>query len=311
VLEHKGNFRSEQAQGGLIPDFLGPGLTVLSGPPKVGKTTFAAHLVKSVVHQQSILGKIPKVGAYEVLWIGFDADFNNELAEKFPELLPNIYIQNGFSYLDREKWDELIKAIIARQINFVVIDNLAALAGDLDLDKQHQMSQALYQIEKITLGLGIPVLLLAHASKMSRGRAAHSYLLEGKARTLLRLSGESTNGKRTLEIVGNRSPQKSLNIILKPEVCELVPTREEKKTQAKTSRDRSLAWEEARAIVEKIPFAEMKNDSAMGRWLHVNQLAATPEAGRSKVNRWKKMDILKKAPGGRLTWSESLVGSGV
>ncbi len=311
MLEHKGNFRSKQEHDVLIKELVGPGITLLSGAPKVGKTTLAAHLTQAVVLQEPILGHTPRVGNYEVVWIGFDADFNNELEEKFPRLVPHIFIQPGFSCLEREKWDELTKAIIDRQINFVVIDNLAALAGDLDLDKQHQMSQALAPIEKITLKLGIPVLLLAHASKMSRGRVAHSYLVEGKSRTLLRLSGESVSGKRTLEILGNRSPQRNMNIILKPDVCELVLGREEKKTERSSSRDRSSAKDEAKTIMELIPFAEMKNDSAMGRWLHANQRAATPEAGRSKVGRWKNMNFLKKAPGGQLTWNESVVGSDV
>lgn len=311
MLERKGKIKSKPAQDGLIAPLIGPGLTLLSGAPKVGKTTLAAHLIQSLVLQEPVLGFNPRVGVCEVVWIGYDAEFDDELEEKFPRLEPHIYLLNGFSCKDREKWSEFKHHLLDKQINLVVIDNLASLAGDLDLDKQQQMSQALDEIESITIGLGIPVLLIAHASKMSRGRAAHSYLIEGKARTLLRLSGESAAGKRTLEIVGNRAPQKTLNIILKPEVCEVVLTREEKKTEAKTARDRSLAWEEARAIVERIPFAEMRNDSAMGRWLHANQLVATPEAGRSKVNRWRKLGILNKAPSGRLTWSESLVGSEV
>ena len=307
MLLRRGRKPSSSSKEWPLPGFIGHGITLLSGSPKSGKTTFVGHLVQALIEQREFLSSLPKKMEFRIAWIGYDHDFDEELFEKFPLFEEKLLVSEGWRY-DSKFWDELISEFRDSNINLVVIDHLSSLASGLDVDKQYQMDQALAPVERIVREFDIPVLLIAHASKGSQGRAAHSYYLEAKPRQLIRISGDSINNVRTIKVQGNRMPPQEFKILLTPEKCELkVSPKSSTSEQGEKPSDRTTSRDEAIAVSKVAHSDALASTSALGRFLHQQGLAESPEAGRTKANRWKKMGFLEKVGGGnQIRWAETL-----
>lgn len=307
MLLRRGVTPSSSGKQWSLPGFVGPGITLLSGGPKSGKTTFAGHLVQALIEQKEFLGSTPDTKEFRIAWLGYDHDFDGELFEKFPGLKEKLFVAEGEGF-NSHRWSELICQLRLERINLLVIDHLASLASGLDLDKQEQTNQVFAPIDQMIDALGIPVLLIAHASKTSQGRAAHSYFLEAKPRQLIRITGESKKNFRAVKVQGNRMPPKELTVLLTPEKCELkVSPKSSTSEQGDKPSDRATSRDEAIAVSKVAHSDALASTSALGRFLHQQGLAESPEAGRTKANRWKKMGFLEKVGGGnQIRWAETL-----
>ena len=265
----------------LIPGLVCDSLTLISGQPKSGKTSLAAHIVRSLTVKNPILGRTPSNKPLTIGWMGFDAKWDRDMSLRLPDLENHYYLIQGANYRKKEEWDELGPKLRDQfGINFLVIDHLYGFGAGANLDKQVEIQEALGILENLINNYGITVLLLTQAGRSGDGRAAHSVASEGFARWLVRIKG--TGKYRTLEMLGNNAPTETLKVVLNPSELSIV-----EKTQKETSLKKSQGDEPdvARLILEKAPENVLKTAKALGGWLATQDIGIhTVESGRSKVN---------------------------
>jgi hypothetical protein len=63
----------------LIDGLLSPFITALSGQPKVGKSTLATQMAKSIINREPLLDRGINSDKSRVCWMGYDAGWTNEL----------------------------------------------------------------------------------------------------------------------------------------------------------------------------------------------------------------------------------------
>jgi len=103
------------------------------------------------------------------------------------------------------------------------------------------------------------------------------------------------------------APQE-FKILLTPEKCELTASSKATRNEfGEKMAERATSRNEAMAVSKVAPPSALESTSALGRFLHQQALAESPEAGRTKANRWKKMGFLEKVGGGnQIRWAEIL-----
>ena len=279
----------------LIPGLIGNEITLISGEPKTGKSLLAGHLVNSLITQQPILERVPKSGIYKVAWMGFDSNWDGELQTRFPLILENLYFHNPIIHEDKEGWESYFQLLVSSGINLFVLDHLYGLAYDLDLDRSHFMEAALKPLNFICNQLKIPALLIAHANKSGGGRAAHSILLEAKARHFIRIKGNVTGSKRDLILAGNHEAGTSMKINLTPEVCEIISGSGINKSETRRSERSGVMIEIAKKLLLEAPLNARRNVTAAGVWAKLEGYAGTEESGRTLINRMIDGRLLARA----------------
>ena len=285
---------SETQEDWLIPGLLGSSLTLLSGEPKIGKSLFAAHMVKALLNEEQFLGSVPNPAQHKIAWVGFDSNWVKELKERIPKNMGNLYIHPPINYRENEKWTELSNSLESEEISLLVVDHLYGLSDGLDLNNHNEVDIAMRPIMEIVNKKSIPVLLIAHAGKGGYGRAAHSIAIESKARHLLRLTGISRKTK-SLVIKGNRIGEESFKINLCIDSCELIES-----TATKTRERTGVNIEYAQKLLHQAPPDALSNKSAAGRWFHQVGISGTDEAGRQLVSRLVRGGLLVLPAGSNL-----------
>lgn len=204
----------------LIPGVLCDSLTLISGEPKMGKTLFAANLVRSLINQTEVLNQQPRQGNYRVAWMGFDMGWQQEFTNKFNDISDYVWFCPSINCKSLELWEQLQRDSRMIDINLLVIDHLHGLAPAVDLNYSHFVDEAFLPIQEFFNATGIPILLLHHGNKSGSGRAANSALIEAKARLLGRIS--SSRGKhKTIEFIGNQIETFKVSVLIKPEGIEI------------------------------------------------------------------------------------------
>jgi len=276
----------------LIPGTLCDSLTVISGEPKMGKTLFAANLVRSLINQTEVLNQQPRKGNFRVAWMGFDMGWQQEFTNTFSDISDYVWFCPSINCKSLELWEQLQRDSQMIDINLLVIDHLHGLAPAVDLNYSHIVDEVFLPIQKFFEATSIPILLLHHGNKSGSGRAANSALIEAKARLLVRIT--SSRGKnRTVEFVGNQIETMKKSVLIKPEGLEVSEDRkaEKKKTDRE---DEGVLITQTKVFLEESPFIVRKSARAAGKWLFAKGFSGTAGAGRTKINNMLAADLLRR-----------------
>ena len=288
----------EEPHEWLIPGILGSAITLISGEPKTGKTLLAGYIVNALISQESILGRTPKPGKFNVAWMGYDTLWASELQNRFPAIQKSLYFSDApLRFNDLHGWQNLENDLYIRDIKLLVVDNLYGFAGELDLDESHLMQQALRPLVKIHTDCKIPILLLHHANKMGGGRAAHSILLEAQVRHFVRITGNIKTFNRELMLAGNYDAGSSVKILLSPQECRL---REVSSESQKEKRERTRNGEmldKARAFHQFAPPVARQSALQAGYWMATQGYSSTNAGGRALINKMLRGGLLIRAGG--------------
>ena len=282
-----------------IEGILCPYITILSGQPKVGKTSFARLATKSIITGGSFLTRDIKLEKPKVGWMGFDSGWVGEIQKYTKEInSESLLLQNPMRSLDLKDWRELGKKLTDNGVGYFVVDHLYGIAGDLDLNSSHEAHRVMNCFQTLLEEYEIPSLLLAQATKNQRGggQMAHSNLFKGSARVLLELSGTSRNGYRTLTINGNEVASESLKIILTPDNIEL--RSDSAKKEDGQVRDFAENLRKANVFLASATPEDLKTQATAGRWFAAVGYSVNDDSGRKMVKRFELKGLLELTPDG-------------
>lgn len=275
------NWFESESEEWVLPGLLCDSLTLISGEPKSGKTSLACHIVRALIENSEILGRLPNRPNSTVAWMGFDFQWDRELKDRLPDIYERIYFAEPLHWSKASEWNELMHTLRENGVSLLVIDHLYGLGAGEELDKQYQVQQVLSPINALCRQFGISVLLLTQASRTGTGRAAHSVAIEGMARWLIRIKG-TTSKTRTLETVGNNAPTENIKIKLNPKEIFLVSSKDSEAPEKK--RDNGLLPNRARFILRNAPSEVRYSPTKMGDWLASQGMGIkSSKAGRAAI----------------------------
>ncbi len=287
-----------QSQEWLVKDLLSPYINILSGQPKVGKSTLAAAISLAIINGDSVLGKkAQKKGS--VGWIGFDSGWSQELRSRVGASAKNqILMQKPFDLTNKELSREFGQRLVDYGCQLLVVDHLYGFANEnnLDINNQRDAAVALGGIQTINSQFEIPILLLAQAPKGYGGGAAHSNYIRSIARVLLEMTGESKNGRRKLRLVGNELETEDIRLSLSG--AELISLEQESKKERVRDRNFPIMEERATKALSEARPGDLETLSSFGRLLFNLKFCSSPEAGRIMASRYEKLGFLARGSSG-------------
>ncbi len=281
-------------EGWVIDGLVCPYITVLSGQPKVRKSTLATHIALAVINQTDFLGRQVNTKSNKVAWIGFDGGWYSEIITRCDGKANNsILFQPGFISLAEADWNTFGERLIQNQIGLLIVDNLYGF-GDLQLNDHFEAKKVFNCLNQIVHNFGIPVLLIAHSPKGGGSAgAAHSNIIKALARVLLELKGEAKSGVRTLTTIGNEIPGEKLSIKIGQFSTELVERKEENAKKSERE-DVGILISHAKILDQECPIERRTSARATGKWLFERGLSGTPGSGRTKVNNMLEAGLLRR-----------------
>ena len=276
-----------------IEGLLCPYITILSGQPKVGKSTISLHMVISMITSAPFLGRQTNLGKKKVAWMGFDSGWVNELRNNSQNKVDgSLLLQNPLTSLTLEDWRMLGNNLTRAGIGYLVIDHLYGLGGHLNLNENQEAARIMNCLQVLVREYQIPILLLAQAAKSQRGAGsmAHSNLFKGNARVLLELAGTRRDGKRALTISGNEVPSETIQVYLGP--TNLNPIEKEEGSIKKQQRDFNGNVRKVNRLLSAAEEGDLLNTTTAGRLACKIGMSGSDEAGRKMVSRLVKADLL-------------------
>ena len=282
-----------------IEGLLCPYITILSGQPKVGKSTISLHMVISMITGEPFLGRSVNLAKQKVAWMGFDSGWVNELRNNSRNKTDGaLLLQNPLTSLVLDDWRMLGNNLIRAGIGYLVIDHLYGLGGHLNLNENQEASKIMNCLQVLVREYQIPILLLAQATKNQQGSGsmAHSNLFKGNARVLLELSGTRRDGKRSLKVSGNEVASETIQVYLGPLNLDLA--QKEMGSETKQNRDFDGNIRKVDRIIAAAQPGDLENSSTAGRLACKIGLSVNDEAGRKMVARLVNKGLMVPGPEG-------------
>lgn len=208
-----------EPESGLVDGLIPRGaVTLLSAPPKEGKSYFANHLAACVQSGESFLGQ-SVVKATPVLYLDRESSYS-ELWDRFGILRAEYPAAEEVEFL-REGIDiardiePLLSLVRAGGYGLVVIDTLATVIVGRDENDAGSMSEPLDAIRRLAVEGETAVLVVAHAPKSGlhgavAAKTRGSNAITAAAHQLLSLSSTRKAGESRLDIVPRTSAQWSM-----------------------------------------------------------------------------------------------------
>jgi len=178
----------------IVPDLLPPGLTVLSGKPKVGKSWLALQLALSILVGGKMFGREVERG--RVLYLALE-DNERRLKDRMIKqgwpvnpggvefMLFNIF-RDQIGALNSNGGKRLLKNIEAKKYRLVIVDTFSRAIQGEQLDVS-EMTQAVGTLQQYALSKGIGLLFVDHMPKNTGDLTdpiQHVYGSVGKAAAL-------------------------------------------------------------------------------------------------------------------------------
>lgn len=282
----------------LVDGVISPYINILSGQPKVGKSTLATAIALSIINGEPVLGRAVKVTG-PVAWMGYDSGWAEELRSRSQGRGQNqILMQRPFDLTCPEDAEEFGERLREHNCQLLVIDHLYGFANNhnLDINNQLDAAKAMRGVEIINSKYEVPILLLAQAAKGYAGSVAHSNYIKGVARVLLEMKGNSRDGLRSLRVIGNELETNDLKIRLSDET--LVDFEGSDSGSKRRERDFTKIVERARSALAQARPEELANLSEFGRLFHRLGFSETPGAGRQMAMRYVGFGVISNGPEG-------------
>jgi hypothetical protein len=278
----------------VIDGLVCPYITILSGQPKVRKSTLATHIALAVINQQQFLGKNVNTKSNKVAWVGFDGGWRGEIITRCNGQAKNsILFQPGFTSLNKSDWIAFGDRLFQNQIGLLIVDNLYGF-GDLQLNDHNEAKKVFNCLSLIVEDYGIPVLLIAHSPKGNgSASAAHSNIIKASARVLLELKGEAKSGVRTLTVIGNELAGEKLSIRINQTFTDFADVKSRK--DEKPAKDEiGLLLSLAQAFDNDCPAENRKSAVAAGKWMVEKGFVNSPGYGRNRINAMLSTGLLRR-----------------
>ena len=199
-----------ERRGDLIPGLMpADGITLLTAPPKIGKTMFACQAALAALEGRSFLG-FHAGPAVSVLYCDNESS-NDELKQRFDMLKGDArdpyalqFCRDHFQLAKEDNVDGLIEIVDAGAHKLVIIDTLATYMLGVDENDAGSVSRPLRGLRRLQQETGAALLVVAHAPKSeNNGRIAAktrgSNAITAAASTLMVLSGSGKKGKLAIE----------------------------------------------------------------------------------------------------------------
>ena len=199
-----------ERRGDLIPGLMpADGITLLTAPPKIGKTMFACQAALAALEGRSFLG-FPTGPAVSVLYCDNESS-NDELKQRFDMLKGDArdpdalqFCRDHFQLAKEDDVDGLIELMATGGHKLVIIDTLATYMLGVDENDAGSVSRPLHGLRRLQQETGAALLVVAHAPKSeNNGRIAAktrgSNAITAAASTLMVLSGSGKKGKLAIE----------------------------------------------------------------------------------------------------------------
>ena len=199
-----------ERRGDLIPGLMpADGITLLTAPPKIGKTMFACQAALAALEGRSFLG-FPTGPEVNVLYCDNESS-NDELKQRFDMLQSDArdpyalqFCRDHFQLAKDDDVDGLIEIVITGTHKLVVIDTLATYMLGIDENDAGAVSKPLHGLRRLQHETGAAILVVAHAPKSeSHGKIAAktrgSNAITAAASTLMVLSQPGKKGKLAIE----------------------------------------------------------------------------------------------------------------
>jgi RecA-family ATPase len=199
-----------ERRGDLIPGLMpADGITLLTAPPKIGKTMFACQAALAALEGRSFLG-FPPGHAVNVLYCDNESS-NDELKQRFDLLKDDSrdpyalqFCRDHFQLAKDDDVDGLIEIVATGDHKLVIIDTLASYMLGVDENDAGSVSKPLHGLRRLQQATGAALLVVAHAPKSeNNGRIAAktrgSNAITAAASTLMVLSGSGKKGKLAIE----------------------------------------------------------------------------------------------------------------
>lgn len=170
------------------------GLALLAGPPKEGKTTFAAHLAAAVSRGDTFLSRTTKKTG--VLWLGLE-ERPQDVVRRFAALDAGDVFYHPAPYRSRvENLAALAVWIKENSVGLVVVDTLTKFWNVNDENDAGGVDRALDAILTLARTTGATVLLLHHVRKTTAAngddiRGSSAIFANMDAAIILRRDGTS------------------------------------------------------------------------------------------------------------------------
>ena len=146
------------------------GTSLISGKPKVGKTTFLTHLVSAIAAGTQFIGRKTMQGRVLVLVCEGSEDEVIRKIQVATEMRPlPIYVKFARSSGPREGIKILRRVIEEYQPILLAVDTLWRLMWTEDVDEYAASVKNLEGMETIARDTGVHILSVAHEKKSSRG----------------------------------------------------------------------------------------------------------------------------------------------
>ena len=199
-----------ERRGDLIPGLIpADGITLLTAPPKIGKTMFACQAALAALEGRSFLG-FPAGPAVNVVYCDNESS-NDELKQRFDMLQSDArdpyalqFCRDHFQLAKDDDVDGLIEVVATGDHKLVIIDTLATYMLGIDENDAGAVSKPLHGLRRLQHETGAAILVVAHAPKSeNNGRIAAktrgSNAITAAASTLMVLSGSGKKGKLSVE----------------------------------------------------------------------------------------------------------------
>ena len=275
----------------LVDSLLTPGLTVLAGSPKVGKSWLVLHLCMQIAKGEPFLGLDTTQGS--VLYIALEDD-NRRLQERVFRITDegsrNLHLVTECAPIG-ERLDEQISNFVDnyRDTRLIVIDTFQKIR-----EQGRELSYANDYVEvsflkKIADLLDICILLVHHTRKQSdsdyMNEISGTNGIAGSADTLMVLKKESRSARSAvLSCTGRDIEDREMKLYLDRETCVW-----ELKSDSLSDRDHELPDEirELIAYMKEIKCYEGTPTGFANSFMNARSFVITPNVLRRSMNRWR------------------------
>ena len=268
----------------LIEGLLSPGLTVVTGASKIGKSWLALQLVTALDQGGSFLGQL-KARKCNVLYLALE-DTPKRVQRR---LKKQDCIEFNNSRLETKRMTDLeLRCLLKdRQYGAVIIDTLQKYKGISDLNDYSQTVNGLSTLKDIADGLGIALIVIHHNRKNADGDQDHLHSALGStginatADCTLTLKRKRGDAKATMLVSGRDIEDASYTLAWDKDCCSWTIT-------------------ESGAIKPAIPEAQQQildllesEDRAWYTWEIVAKTEKSKQAVNSILSRMKENGMIK------------------
>jgi len=217
-----------QAQPIIVKDLVYPGLNLLGGCPKIGKSLFALQIAQCVARGIPLFGEHFPTSQGKVLYLALEE--NRLITQDRLRKLVNQRVATSKALWIAYKWRPLEKGgdidisnylYHHPEVKLVIIDVLEKIKGDGRKSSYKTSYSALASLQELGNRTGVAILALVHARKDEQDKIQQAIIgSQGQAAaadTILLLKRPGIGYYGTLEVTGRKGPTKELVIKLNEE----------------------------------------------------------------------------------------------